>query len=300
MTYAHEHLLLDNTLIERCFPEIHLPDIDAAVSEVNECAAAGVMTMVDAMPCAAGRNVVGLAEVSRQTGVAVVAATGLHHERYYGPQHWTATATAEQLASLFTADAVEGIDRYDYSGPLVERTTCRAGLVKVATGTTISQRDRKVIEAAAQTAVTTGVPILTHCEKGALGLEQVELFAELGVPSSRLILSHVDKINDYGYHHALAETGAWLEYDQGLRSAKTTVGLIEHLASLGLSDRIVLGTDGARRSLWRAYGGEPGLAWLASTIPTLLRSHGLEQGVIDALFVTNPALALQMAVPEHQ
>ena len=30
-----------------------------------------------------------LAELSRRTGVHVVAPTGLHHDRYYGPSHWS-------------------------------------------------------------------------------------------------------------------------------------------------------------------------------------------------------------------
>ena len=35
-----------------------------------------------------GRNVRKLAELSRLTGVNIVAPTGLHHERFYRPSHW--------------------------------------------------------------------------------------------------------------------------------------------------------------------------------------------------------------------
>src|SRR3989304_5662942 len=74
---------------------------------------------------APGRNVAKLAELSRRTGVHVIAATGLHHDRYYGPAHWSARLTEVELADLFTADVVEGIDAHDYPGPLVRRTAHR-------------------------------------------------------------------------------------------------------------------------------------------------------------------------------
>jgi hypothetical protein len=40
---------------------------------------------------------------------------------------------ADQLADLFTADIQVGVDRYDYTGPIVDRTGHRAGVIKVAT-----------------------------------------------------------------------------------------------------------------------------------------------------------------------
>src|SRR5262245_46119423 len=82
-TYAHEHLILDNALIAAAFPHILLDDEAMSAREVAECRAAGVSAMVDAMPCAAGRDVQRLASVSRATGVHVIAVTGLHHPRYY-------------------------------------------------------------------------------------------------------------------------------------------------------------------------------------------------------------------------
>ena len=82
--------------------------------------------MVDAMPADTGRNATKLAELSRQTGVHVIAPTGLHHERFYGPAHWSTRLDESELADLFTAEIDEGIDANDYSGPVVRRTAHRA------------------------------------------------------------------------------------------------------------------------------------------------------------------------------
>jgi 5-phospho-D-xylono-1,4-lactonase len=297
--YAHEHLVLDSPLIAAAFPHILLDDVEAAVAEVSACRAAGVTTLVDAMPCSAGRDVLRLAEIAQRTGTHIVAATGLHHERYYGPRHWTGRLTAEELANLFVADLVTGVDAFDYTGPIVRRTAHRAGLIKVATGgAAVSGRDRLLIDAAGLAHARTGAPVLTHCEHGTGGLEQVAALAQAGVPADAVILSHVDKVTDVGYHRELASSGAWLEYDQALRTAgqpePATVVLIRTLESEQLAGRILLGTDGARRTLWTAFTGGPGLAWLARDFPGVLRAAGVSDDTVRALFTANPARALAL------
>ena len=111
VTYCHEHLVLDSPLIELKFPHIHLNDDDKAAAEIKTCANVGVSTMVDAMPCSAGRSASRLASLATTTGMNIIAATGLHHDRYYGPTHWTNSTSAEALADLFIADVVQGIDQ---------------------------------------------------------------------------------------------------------------------------------------------------------------------------------------------
>lgn len=299
VTYAHEHLIVDSPLIEDRFPHIHLDSVDAAVAEVGECAAAGVGAMVDAMPCGAGRDAVRLAEISRVTGVRVVAATGLHTARYYPGRSWVDEEPPEVLAELFRADIEEGIDRYDYSAPVVRRTEHRAGIVKVATlGERPTEGERRLFEGAAAAQRATGVPVLTHCEDGLGGPAQVELLRELGVPLERVVLSHTDKRPDLGYHRDLLSSGVNLEYDQALRQPpgerNGTAWLLAELLSEGYGDRLLLGTDGARRSLWRSFGGAPGLAWLAGGFAGVLGSWGIDEATRRRLFVVNPARVLAL------
>jgi len=298
LIYAHEHLIIDSPLIADRFPHIHLHDPEAAVAEVTACHAAGVALMVDAMPVAAGRDVTRLATVAASTGVDIVASTGLHHDRYYGPLHWTNRVGPDELAALFIADLTEGIDEFDYTSPVVRRTRYRAGVVKVATSGTIPDaRDLRNLRAAAAASIATGAPVLTHCEDGLGGLAQLDVLASQGVPLGSVILSHVDKPEDNRYLRDLAQTGANLEFDQALRqaaqgTAQATVRAICMLAGAGFADRIVVGTDGARRSLWASLGGSPGLAWLARELPGLLRQGGLSPSVVDAVMRDNAARAL--------
>lgn len=298
VAYMHEHLIIDSPLIAARFPQIHLHDVEAAVEEVARCRVAGAGLMLDAMPMAAGRDVVRLAEISGRTGVAVVAATGLHHDRYYGSGHWTNRVGVDALVDLFVADLTDGVDEFDYTGPVVRRTTHRAGVLKVATsGPVPDARDLRNLEAVAAASVATGAPVLTHCEGGVGGVAQVARLVETGVPPSSIILSHVDKAMDLPYLLELAATGAVLELDQSLRqhdqgTESITVRAVLALVEAGYADQIVLGTDGARRTLWATLGGEPGLAWLAERLPTVLAEAGIEADDLHKVLRGNAGRAL--------
>jgi 5-phospho-D-xylono-1,4-lactonase len=292
--YAHEHLIIDGGVPALVNPEISLPRVEDAVAELDLCLAAGVRAVVDAMPADAGRNIVKLAEISRRTGVHVVAATGLHHARFYGARHWGELLEPERLAGLFVADLEEGIDAHDCNGPVVARTPHRAGVVKVAGSLDgPSDRDRRVFEAAALAAARTGAPVLTHCEAGTGGLAQLRLLEGLGVPLDRVVLSHTDKVADRGYHRELLASGAYVVYDQGLRTPEATARLVGWMVEDGHADRLLLGTDGARRSLWTTLGGSPGLAALATGLGRRLAGE-LGRAVMDRIWVANPAAALAL------
>jgi len=294
MCFAHEHLVIDGGVAKLVNPEISLQRVSDAVAELAPCVAAGLGTVVDAMPADTGRNVAKLAEISRRAGVHVVAATGLHHARYYGERHWGELLEPAELAELFLADLTEGIDAHDLNGPVVRRTAHRAGVVKVAGSLDgPSDRDRRVFEAAAIAVAQAGTALLTHCEAGTGGLAQLRLLEDLTVPPQRVILSHTDKVVDRGYHRELLATGAYVVYDQGIRSPDDTARLVRWMVEDGHQDQLLLGTDGARRSLWSVLGGSPGLAALATGLGRRLAGE-LGPAVMDRIWVANPAAALEL------
>jgi len=304
ITYSHEHLVIDGGRPVQLVPEFDLSDVDAMAIEIGDAVAFGLRSVVDAMPCDAGRNAEKLAELSRRTGVNVIAPTGLHHDRYYGPAHWSHRLSVDDMAGLFAADITDGIDANDYSGPVVRRTPYRAGVIKVAGSEGgPSPRDRRVFEAAAQAHRRTGAPILTHCEGGTGALEQVALLGGLGVSPANVELSHVDKVVDRGYHRELLATGAFAEYDQSFRwgdRPNGTVQLIEWMAEDGFADRIVVGMDAARRGYYRVHGGAPGLAWLLDGFCRLLAAAGIDDAIRERLFVTNPARYLAFTPTQEE
>jgi predicted metal-dependent phosphotriesterase family hydrolase len=131
-------------------------------------------------------------------------------------------------------------------------------------------------------------------------MEQVRLLADLGVDLGHVALSHVDKIVDRGLHRELLSSGANAEYDQSFRWGDAPNGTIELLAWMaedGLSDRIVLGMDAARRGYYRVHGGGPGLVWLLDGFALAMAAAGLDAALRHRLFVENPARILAFASP---
>jgi predicted metal-dependent phosphotriesterase family hydrolase len=303
VTYMHEHLIIDSPLVAEHWPEILLANPDDAVAEVKHCVDAGVGAMVDAMPMASGRGPERLARISEETGVHVVMATGLHTEKYYAHLPWVGAASVDDLAGLFVQDVEVGADSYDHLHDGGHRTSHRAGIIKVATGGSgMTDTARGVFEAAAIASRRTGVPILTHCEDGLGGMEHIELLSVLGVQLSRVVLSHTDKVADASYHTDLLDSGVNLEFDQALRqqesAAADTTALLTTQIEGGFSGQLMLGTDGARRSLWATFGGRPGLAWLAAGYRTVLADAGIDEAMQRTLFEENPQRFLGMMPPE--
>ena len=132
VTYAHEHLVIDGGRPVELSPDFLLADVDRMADRADRCRRRGPADgdrrdarRLRPEPGEARRAVA-------RTGVRIVAATGLHHERFYAPSHWSTRASEDELADLFVADVEEGIDERDYGGPIVRRTDVRAGIVKVA------------------------------------------------------------------------------------------------------------------------------------------------------------------------
>ena len=299
VTYAHEHLVIDGGRPVQLEPDFELSDIDRMATEVGAAMELGLGAAIDAMPCDCGRSAPKLTELSRRTGLHIIAPTGLHHDRFYGPAHWSHRLDVEQLADLFVADIEDGIDANDYNGPIVERTPHRAGVIKVGgSEDALTERDVRVFDAAAIAHRRTGVPILTHCERGSAAPEQLDRLKAAGVALEHVALSHVDKVVDRGYHRELAATGATLEYDGSFRWGREpngTLQLLEWMAEDGLLGNVVLGMDAARRGYYAVYGGNPGLTWLLDGFSVAMEKRGLGADARRRLFVENPARVFAFA-----
>lgn len=209
-----------------------------------------------------------------------MAASGFHQAIYYLPDHWIYRYSLEQIVELYTADVSEGMDRHDYGGPIVERVGACAGVLKAATDLhALRPVYEKLFEAVAVTHLRTGVPISAHTAHGTLALEQVEILGRHGVRPDAVILGHVDRNLDFGYHRAIAQTGAYLCYDGPSRVQYATdealAATIARMVEAGHGDRILLGNDLAKRSQRVSYGGGPGMGYLLRTFVPRLRAAGL-------------------------
>ena len=276
-TYMHEHLIIDSPIVSSEFPHISLPEASDAVAECSVAKNAGVGAMVDCMPHLSGGNFSKLKEVSKGSKIHIIASTGAHTRKYYEEDLYLSFSDAEAFASRL----------------IHEINVDSAGIIKVATlGDRPDAIESAIFEGAAQAHKVTGAPILTHCENGRGAISQISLLEKLGVPLKRIVISHTDKNPDLSYHRELLQAGVNLEYDQGLRQKdeeeKASAHLLMAMISEGFISQLMLGTDGARRSLWSTLGGSPGLAWLYTGWSTVLSTMGMSPSDLHQIFTVNP------------
>ena len=291
LTYSHEHIIIDDSYVTAGHAEFLLNDTKKVAKELQSFYTAGGRTMVDTMPGNSGRNALKLAEVSQKSKVNIIVPTGIHLEIYYPKNHWRYTYTEDQLTKLFIADIEEGIDKFDYSAPFVERTSHKAGVIKLATGDEpITSHQEKIFHAVVNAHLATGAPILTHTNFGKHAVEQAELFYKLGAKMEHVVLSHLDRYKDLDYQKKVLDTGVKVEYDSAFRWKKEdknwTLYFLEQLLTL-YPNQLTLGMDMAKNAYWKSYGGEPGITYLLDTIPEFLRSKGLDDH-FQKLFFDNP------------
>jgi len=291
LTYSHEHIIIDDCYVTAGHPEFLLNDSKKVTEELNRFYSVGGRTVVDTMPANCGRNPQLSAEVSQKSKVNIIVPTGIHLEIYYPENHWRYNYTEDQLTELFIADIEKGIDKFDYAAPIVQRTTHKAGLIKLATGNeSFTKHQEKIFHAVVNAHLATGAPILTHTNFGNQALEQALLFKKLGAKLEHVVLSHVDRNKDLDYQKRVLDTGVKIEYDSAFRWKKEdknwTLYFLEELLN-DYPNQITLGMDMAKNAYWKSYGGNPGLTYLIDTIPSFLKSKGLEEHY-QKLFFDNP------------
>lgn len=295
----HEHLFQTTPML----PGDELDDEAASRDEAVLLRDSGFAAMVDATPCGLGRDPEAVARISAATGMHVVATTGRHREAHYLPDAVTRTWDAERLGSLFTTEIAQGMARTD-AEPTAARAIgpdgapVRAGMLKGGVGYwRISAFERTTLEALATAHRATGAPIMVHLEFCTAAHEVLDLLAADGVLPDHVVLAHADRDPDPGLHASLAARGAYLGYDgvarPRTRSDAELLALTAETVARGAGDRVVLGSDLARRTRYRAYGGMPGLAYLADRYLPRLQTVIGDEAVVRML-VENPARLLTL------
>ncbi len=274
---SHTHVILESDR----FPEFHHDSVTKAVEELVRFKSDGGGAMIDAMPGGCGRNGEKLAEVSRQTGVHLVASTGMHLAKYYDSSDWRMTCSEEALVNVWMVEIQQGMDRTIY----------RAGVIKIASGNDcLSDHEKKIFRVAAEVHRRTGAPILTHTEQGMAGVEQVEFLRVCGVNLKKVLLSHLDRNPDSAYHREILSSGVGLEYDSGFRwkEGNATADLVLKLSE-EFPNQLMLGTDAGRPTYWKSYGGSPGMSFLLKEFRALLLKRGLKESIWNQIMIQNPA-----------
>lgn len=290
---AHDHLFIDSGPVVWKERDFVLDDEAKTTAEVQRWADAGGGAVVDTMPQGGGRNVRKCIAVSQATQVPIILSTGFHKAYYYWPDHWRYSYSEDTMVELIQAEITEGVDCNEYSGPIVERSSVKAGVMKVAGEYNYVPEDmRKVIRVLGRVFQATSTPIYAHTEHGTAAELILDLLEEAGVPPQAVLICHLDRNPDMYVHKAVARRGAFLEYDTPSRfkyqPESVVIRLMRDMFEAGYGDRLMLGGDMARRSSLTAYGGGPGFEYLLTQFTPRLQAEGFSEDELDMIWRANP------------
>lgn len=294
--HSHEHLFIKEGQSVKIDPALVIDSFDKTVQELRLFKEVGGTTIVDAQPVGSGRHSQWLVAASQQTDVNIVASTGFHKLIFYPENHWIHNINYNKLSKLFTDELENGmyIDGEEHWPR--EQIPSKAGIIKTASDFGgVGGAYYRLFKSAANAAMETGAPIMSHTEMGRSALDQIKFYTDFGLQPQQLIICHLDRqMNNLDYLLHVASTGVYLELDTIGRfkyhSDEEEANIIAKLIEKGFENQILLGLDTTRKRL-KSYGGEIGLDYLAQTFLPLLEEHGISNSQIHKMMHENPAKA---------
>jgi phosphotriesterase-related protein len=272
--------------------DLLLDDAERATRELAVFSAAGGDALVELTVPEFGRDVVALQQISRASGIHVVATTGHVSVDYWDGVLDVPSLSVDELVEEFVGDLLTGADGTDV----------RAGIIKAGSSLDeVTDAERRVITAAARAQAATGAPITTHTTAGTMAVEQAHILLASGADPTHVCLGHLDRRLRYEEHRALARDGFFLGYDcvskDWYEPDSLRVQTILRLVDDGLAEHVLLSGDLARRSSWVSWGGGPGYSYIPWRFVPWLRREGLDETAIRLLTVDNPARLLAWRSP---
>ena len=284
-----------------------LDDIELAVREVERFKDLGGKTIVDVTLVDIGRNVTALAEVSRRTGINIVAGCGHYIVSAYPPG--VAEMTEQQLADELLQEIRHGIGD----------TGIRPGVIgEIGTGHPIDPLEKKMLRAAARAQMETGLAISIHVHgPGRRGNEVLDILLGEGVRADKIILGHIDCSLGHldidfqqamDYIESLAARGCYVEFDLcgnsnyfvttehswWQPSDRERARALARLCKGGYADQLLLSQDVGHKHYLTEYGGW-GYGHVLDAFDHHMKEAGISPATIAGFLNANPARVLAVS-----
>ena len=245
----------------------------------------GVRGFVDCSPAFIARDPLVLRQLSELTGLHIITNAGLYKEPFLPA--YAFDESADELAARWIAEFEEGIGD----------TGVKAGFIKIAVNPgRLIPVQRKIVRAAARTQLATGAIIASHTVSGVAALEQLDILEEEGVALDRFVYVHADEEPEMAHHFAVAERGAWVEYDQLKEEEEERhLRLVVEMVDAGYADQLMISHDAGWYQVGEERGGEVrDYEYIPEMFLGKMRAVGLDEEVVCRLTVENPARAFAM------
>jgi phosphotriesterase-related protein len=206
LVLVHEHVRFRDEAVAEQWPTRYDEqlELDAALVSVNAAKDRGVQTIVDPTAMFGGRDVSFMKRVAEETGVRIVACTGIYSYDFL--PHYFENRDVDVMADHFVEDIERGI----------QGTDIRAAFLKCAADAPgVTPNVEKIHRAIARASIQTGASIMAHSMPAvATAPRQLEIFEEEGVDPARVQIAHCGDSDDLDYIERLLDRGVYVGLDR--------------------------------------------------------------------------------------
>jgi phosphotriesterase-related protein len=281
-----------------------LDDLELACREVELFLKAGGSSIIDVTNRDIGSDPARLRDVSRRTGVNVVAGVG----------HYVNFAQGADVRSQTVGQIADGLIDEIENG--IGSSGVRPGIIgEIGTTWPLHPNEEKVLRAAAIAHRHSGLGISVHVHPPTRsGNGVLDILEDEGVDLSRVVLGHVDSALahtdiEFGdavdYHQSLAERGAFVEFDLCGNSGFFTDGAnswwlpsdrerckaLAELVRRGFAGSLLISQDVGHKHYLTEFGGW-GYAHVLTGFAAMLAAFGVDSSAHDQFTRRNPARML--------
>jgi phosphotriesterase-related protein len=297
LVLVHEHVRFRDEAVAVEWPSRYDEqlELDAALVAVNATKTHGVKTIVDPTAMFGGRDVRFMKRVADETGVRIVACTGIYSYDYL--PHYFANRDVDTMAEHFVSDIEHGIQGTDVKAAFLKCAADAAG---------VTDNVEKIHRACARASVQTGASIMAHSMPAVdTATRQIEIFKQEGVDMARVQIAHCGDSEDVAYIEGLLDSGVYVGLDRyGLevylpidRRNATAAELLRR----GHAERIMISQDSCGTIDWFPVEATPIFEangairnWSMTlvfdeVVPTLRELGVLDDAGFHTIFVENPA-----------
>ena len=289
LTLIHEHLMVDFIGADKASKDRYNQDevFEVMLPYLKEIKDLGVTGFAECTPMFLARDAELMKRFADALDMHILTNTGMYKEPYL-PQY-AFEKSADELAQMWISEIKDGI----------EGTQIKAGFIKIAVNPgSLIPIQQKIVRASARTSKATGATIACHTGHGVAVMETLSILKEEKLPLEKFIFVHAGSEGDIKYHLAVAEQGAWVEYDSiSPGEANRYIQLIKTMIDNGHEDRLLLSQDAGWYNVGQAKGGNiRGFAYIIKDFIPLMEKSGIDKNLIDKFLITNPAKALRIPI----
>ncbi|WHZ56850.1 phosphotriesterase family protein [Metabacillus hrfriensis] len=283
---CHEHLYVDLSRVKKN-EDTCLQDIELVTEDLESFAALGGKAIVEVTNEGMGRDAEQLAEISRKTGLQIIASTGCYKDPFIpdDKKKWN----RDQFAEWMITEIKDGIGE----------TGIKPGVIGEI-GSSLNEFkpiETELFHGAIEAAKTTKLPLSTHTTLGTCALEQINFFQKEGLFLEKVIIGHQDLNTNDEIVLEVLNSGAFAAMDtigkENYRADEDRIRSLLTFIEKGFEDQLLLSSDLTRKSHLKSFGGQGYDIVLRSFIPAL-KSHGVSGSIINKLLVANPQKAFSI------